>query len=168
MQCKNRFTGVQTMKPITSRKTEAGFTLLELLLVVGVGALLLIGGIVTYRIVSEGNKAAETTRLIMTVRNEAQNLAQGQGYEDVQAALVAAKIIKDNQKNAFGGDFTVTGAADTLTVALTQIPPTACRKLAMGIKDQGVKLNGAEPPKTLGDAPCAGEDSLNDLSWEFP
>ena len=151
----------------TSKQTEAGFTLLELLLVVGVGALLLIGGIATYRLVSEGNKVTDTTRLIMTVRNEAQTLSQGQGYAGVQTALEDAKIITTAQKNAFGGDFKVTGDAAALTITVDKLPVNACRKLAMSVKDQGVKLNGAQPPIDLASTPCTAGDG-NSLAWAFP
>lgn len=155
------------MTQITHKKNEAGFTLLELLLVVGVGALLLIGGIATYRLVSEGNKVTDTARLVMTIRNEAQNLAQGQGYDGVQQALVQAKVINDPQRNAFGGQITVSGD-DVLTITVDQVPQNACRKLAMTIKDQGVKLNGNDAPQTLNEtnSVCSGE--TNSMAWEFP
>ncbi|HEY1096800.1 MAG TPA: type 4 pilus major pilin [Alphaproteobacteria bacterium] len=154
------------MKQMNTRKSEAGFTLLELLLVVGVGALLLIGGIATYRLVSEGNKVTDTARMIMTIRNEAQNLSQGQGYDGVQQALVDAKVINDPQKNAFGGTIVVS-ANDTLTITIDEIPTNACRKLAMTVKDQGVTVNGNEPPQTLSDVTYCGGDT-NQLAWEFP
>lgn len=155
------------MKSMETKKSQAGFTLLELLLVVGVGALLLIGGIATYRLVSEGNKVTDTTRMVMTVRNEAQNLSQGQGYTGVQSALEAAKILIPNQKNPFGGAFTIT-EGDTLGISVDQIPTNACRKLAMSIKDYGVKLGGSAPPTDLAAASgMCGSDS-NTLSWTFP
>lgn len=155
------------MQEMKTRKTEAGFTLLELLLVVGVGALLLIGGIATYRLVSEGNKVTDTQRMIMTVRNEAQNLSQGQGYAGVTAALESAKVLAANQRNPFGGAFTI-AEGDTLGITVDQIPPNACRKLAMSIKDYGVKLGGAAPPADLAAAAglCGGEQ--NSLNWVFP
>jgi type II secretory pathway pseudopilin PulG len=156
------------MQSIKSKHSEAGFTLLELLLVVGVGALLLIGGIATYRLVSEGNKVTDTTRMIMTIRNEAQNLSQGQEYTGVDTALVDAKVMTANpQRNPFGGQFSVTGGADTLDIEVTKLPVNACRKLALSIKDPGVKLGGAEPPDTLADAPCSPGDE-NTLKWTFP
>ena len=155
------------MKPMNQRTNEAGFTLLELLLVVGVGALLLIGGIATYRLVSEGNKVTDTTRMVMTIRNEAQNLSQGQGYTGVKSALEAAKILAPNQKNPFGGDLTI-AEGDTLGISVAAIPPNACRKLAMSIKDYGVKLGGSAPPVDLAAASglCGGEE--NTLAWTFP
>jgi type II secretory pathway pseudopilin PulG len=155
------------MTQITHKKNEAGFTLLELLLVVGVGALLLIGGIATYRLVSEGNKVTDTARLVMTIRNEAQNLAQGQGYDGVQQALVQAKVINDPQRNPFGGTIQVSGG-DTLTITADQVPQNACRKLAMTIKDQGVKLNGSEAPQTLAETSGACGGDSNNMAWEFP
>ncbi len=146
--------------------SESGFTLLELLLVVGVGALLLIGGIATYRLVSEGNKVTDATRMIMTIRNEASNLSQGQGYAGVRTSLVAAKIISDTQKDPWGGALGINDTGATLVVTLPAVPPNACRKLAMSIKDQGVKLNGNPPPATLSDTTCGDADSP--MAWSFP
>ena len=155
------------MQPMNHRSREAGFTLLELLLVVGVGALLLIGGIATYRLVSEGNKAAETMRQVMMIRNEAQNVAQGQGYTGIDTALTNANVLTATPRNAFGGALTVTGDADTLTIGIEEIPPGACNKLAMGIREQGAQLNGAAIPENIGDVTMCGADE-NTLTWTFP
>ena len=158
------------MQQMTQNKNEAGFTLLELLLVVGVGALLLIGGISTYRLVSESNKVADTTRLVMTIRNEAQNLAQGQGYAGVEAALKAGKVIPDTGtlRNPFGGALTL-NAGDTLSVAVDKIPTNACKKLAMSIKDPSIQLNGAAVPANLtAAAGVCGDPDNNTLTWTFP
>jgi type II secretory pathway pseudopilin PulG len=88
--------------------------LLELLLVIGVAALLLIGGIATYRLVSDGNRATESTRLLLTLRQETSNMAQQQGgnYTGVvstalfrQASpLVTGGVLRDNSVTPFNGN----------------------------------------------------------------
>jgi major structural subunit of bundle-forming pilus len=130
---------------------ESGFTLLELLLVIGVAALLLIGGIATYRLVSEGNKTTDATRLLLTIRQQAQVFAQGQGgnYGGIafpgatpaNSPFVAAGVLRVGQSNPFNGVITVTpvtgtpGAEEELNVTLDNIPRAACIKLITSIND---------------------------------
>lgn len=156
----------------TTRR-EGGFTLLELLLVIGVAALLLIGGIATYRLVSEGNKATESTRLLLTIRQEAQILAQqsGQGYTDIDnAAMKTAGVLKsEDQKNPFNGDLTITGDAAGLTVVFDGLSEAGCMKMitAINTPNEVTSINGELPPLTASDA--AGEcDGGGSITWIFP
>lgn len=55
----------------------AGFTLLELLLVVGVGALLTLGGITTYNLVYKNYRINETIRLYNLVNSNLRNMHKG-------------------------------------------------------------------------------------------
>lgn len=123
-------------------KEQSGFTLLELLLVVGVGALLLIGGISTYRLVSENNKITETSRLLLQVKQEVQNIYRTQANyagltvaDTAPANLVTIKRtlgLPVNLRNTFNGSIFVgaqTGG-NSFSIALTGIPASACVKLA--------------------------------------
>src|SRR5690606_13141194 len=103
---------------------ESGFTLLELLLVIGVAALLLIGGIATYRLVSEGNKATEAIRMVLTIKQEASVVAQNSdnGYGDVDVDLmVSLGVLRSNaQLNPFNGTYAVgDNGSGQLDVALS-------------------------------------------------
>ena len=66
------------MKFNNARSTERGFSLLELLLVIGVGALLLLAGLATYRIVTQGNNITEAQRLLNATKIGIQTLYQNQ------------------------------------------------------------------------------------------
>jgi prepilin-type N-terminal cleavage/methylation domain-containing protein len=182
------------MKPIQSTR-ESGFTLLELLLVIGVAALLLIGGIVTYRLVTDGNKATETTRLLLTIRQEAQTLAQQQGsnYAGITFAtgsasttqpLVASGVLRVGQSNSFSGTITIgpvttTNANDSLSVAFTNISQSACTKLAIAINNPNEVISttvnataftsaGGTIPVTVAAAAVACANPVNTITWVFP
>lgn len=152
------------MTSLPSRR-EGGFTLLELLLVIGVAALLLIGGIATYRLVSDGNKTTETTRLLLTVRQEANAMAQqqngvytgiaftGAAGADTASPLVTGGVLRSGQHNPFNGTMVITptpdagGVADAnLEVTFNSLPQSACTKLMQAINNPSevvsVQANG--------------------------
>jgi Tfp pilus assembly major pilin PilA len=142
---------------------ESGFTLLELLLVIGVAALLLIGGIATYRLVSEGNKATEATRLLLTIRQEANVMGQSQGgrYDGLaflstvanpNSPLVLTGVLRDGQRNPFGGVLvvnpitaaaaaptaigtTATAVGEQLIIQMNGLSRAACIKMVQSIND---------------------------------
>lgn len=170
---------------------ESGFTLLELLLVIGVAALLLIGGIATYRMVSDGNKTTDATRLLLTIRQQTQSLAQQQGgaytsldYNGAATVpatnpLVVAGILNASQRNPFGGTIVVTGAATTLTVALSAVPKAACVRLMQAITNPAEITSvavgttsytsaGGTIPVSVVNATTACAGATNTITWIFP
>ncbi len=60
-----------------SNKTK-GFTLLELLLVVGIAAILIVAGITTYNLVTRGNQVNEAVRLVNTLVDQTRRLYSSQ------------------------------------------------------------------------------------------
>lgn len=84
---------------IEVRKTgqEAGFSLLELLLVVGVGALLLLAGISTYRLVTQGTSVNEAVRVLTTLKEKTQRAFQGQrGYSNGADGTISSILVTMN------------------------------------------------------------------------
>lgn len=174
-------------------RREDGFTLLELLLVIGVAALLLIGGIATYRLVSDGNKATEATRLLLTLRQEAQVMAQQQGgnYEGISfdsttdsasSPLVVSGIVRNNQRNPFNGAIFVdpegTGNVN-LRVEFENITQAACVRLVQAVNNpndvRSVAVNGSEIasaatdfPINAADAATACANTASSVTWIFP
>lgn len=155
-----------TKTPVQTR--ESGFTLLELLLVIGVAALLLIGGIATYRLVSEGNKSTEATRLLLTIRQQSQVMANqnngsyvgldfASGTNNANQPLVAAGVLQNQQRNPFTGNITVTGTANTLTVAFAGLPRAACVRLMQAI------ANPADITSVQGNATAALTAAANQI-----
>lgn len=181
-------------KTITKTR-ESGFTLLELLLVIGVAALLLIGGIATYRLVSEGNKTTDTTRLLLTIRQQTQTMAQQQGGSytgltyntttpDANNPLVVAGTLINQQRNPFAGNIVidVSGANDiNLSVQFTNIPKPACVRLMQAMTNPSEVVSvgtatatytsaGATPqiPVSVANATAACNQTANNITWIFP
>ena len=179
-------------KTITQNR-ESGFTLLELLLVIGVAALLLIGGIATYRLVSDGNKTTEATRLLLTLRQELQTMGQQQGgtynglgytsTSNVQTQpLVASGVLRLNQRNPFNGNIIVTpqtsaeGVTDgNVDVEFGNISKPACIKLVQAINTANevvtISVAGTSVgtlPVTAANATSACTGSVNIITWRFP
>lgn len=182
------------MTSIQSRR-EGGFTLLELLLVIGVAALLLIGGIATYRLVSEGNRATEATRLLLTLRQEANVFAQQQGgvytnityntRTDTAATniFVASGILRQNQRNPFNGDIDIApvtpggGTADSeLTITFSNLSRAGCVKLFTAITNPNeitnVNANGKGARDAQANAITAAQAAqdcdvaVNEIVWQ--
>lgn len=177
----------------TTKNTQGGFTLLELLLVIGVAALLLIGGIATYRLVSDGNRGTEATRLLLTIRQQAQTMAQQQGgnYDDISfdsatnddtTPLVTAGVLRNQQRNPFNGPITVTPTAsagttnDQLEIEFGNISQSQCIKMVQAINNSNeiisVTTNGGTPittfPITAAAASTACPDAANTVAWLLP
>jgi prepilin-type N-terminal cleavage/methylation domain-containing protein len=181
------------MKTITANR-QSGFTLLELLLVIGVAALLLIGGIATYRLVSDGNKTTEATRLLLTLRQETQTMAQQQGGNytgiayvssstDTTTPLVVSGTLRAGQRNPFNGNIKIdpatgTVAEDNVTVEFDGISQAGCTKLVTAINSPNdvvsVKVEGADVGPTVpytaaqASAACGATAGVKDMIWQFP
>lgn len=181
------------MKTMNNNR-ESGFTLLELLLVIGVAALLLIGGIATYRLVSDGNKTTEATRLLLTLRQETQTMAQQQGgnytgiafdstVDDTASTtpLVASGTLRNQQRNPFNGNIKVEAATnnttdDNVKITFGNISRSGCGKLVSAINNPNeiisVTVNGAGAlttfPVTAANASAACTQALNTIIWQFP
>lgn len=176
---------------ISKQTRQGGFTLLELLLVIGVAALLLIGGIATYRLVSDGNRATESTRLLLTLRQETSNMAQQQGgnytgitfnsgASDPASPLVTGGVLRDQQRNAFNGAIIitpVTNAAtdDNVTISFANVTQSACAKLAQAINNGNevvsVTVNGTVLnafPITAAQASGECDTTTNTIVWQLP
>lgn len=171
---------------------QSGFTLLELLLVIGVAALLLIGAIATYRLVSDGNKATESTRLLLTLRQEMANMAQQQGgnYTGVTfnsgtsaptSPLVTSGVLRDQQNNPFNGAIIIapvnnTGTNDNITISFGNVSQSACVKLTQAINNPNeivsVSVNGGAGittfPVTAAAASAACTTASNTILWQLP
>ncbi len=82
-------------------KRQGGFSLLELLLVVGVGAILLLAGLAVYRMVTTDNAVNETIRVIFAVKSGVQRMYEGRlasypvAPTSMLPALINAEIFPD-------------------------------------------------------------------------
>ncbi len=130
-----------------SRHTrQSGFSLLELLLVVGVGALLLLAGLATYRLVTEGNNVNSATQLLNTMKTQVQRTFQSQGGYDVGSdgddlvplltnagAFPSGTLnLAGNPIDPWGNTITITQVGDdgeSFAITLSSLPQSACLKL---------------------------------------
>ena len=132
----------------TCKKTQsAGFSLLELLLVVAVGAILILAGLGAYRLVSEGSNTNRATQQLNTLKQQTQQAFAGQGAYGT-ATLTSLVATLDNMKalpsdmavsgttirNAFGTATTITTGAtaatlNTFIVTFPAVPVSSCIKL---------------------------------------
>jgi len=134
------------MKLIFNRKKKQGFTLIEILLVVGFIALAGIGIFVTYNTVVTGNAANTEGNNLNAIRAGTINLfATAQTtYGLTNTVLNNAAVIPEPMRrppggivNSFGGDVTVasltiTNPNDGFRITYTAVPGTVCTRLATG------------------------------------
>lgn len=172
---------------ISTKSKSAGFSLLELLLVVGVAAVLIIAGVAAYSLVSGGQKAGEAERQVFQIKAAIKNAFPDGRYPS--ADLTVTNMIKtkafSGMKNAttapldpWGGTVSVAGTAangTTFTIGFPGVPAESCVDIAMATaKDADItKIQGAgtaqnitlaaplTPAKAF--ATCTGEG----LVWTF-
>lgn len=120
------------------KSKQQGFSLLELLLVVAVGAILLLAGLAVYRNVTDNAKVTETIRLLNVTKQETQRLFQGEGSypaQNLNAVLIDAKAfptsaLAGNQvRTPYNGNVTVTGDGRTFVIRMNAIPESSCIKI---------------------------------------
>lgn len=168
-------------------KKQAGFSLLELLLVVGVGALLLLAGIGTYRLVTQGTSANEAVRVLTTLKEKTQRAFQGQSsYGTASADLVPTLVTmrafpagvlddSDTPRHSWGDTIAVTVNADTqmFDITFNNVPDDACVNLGTTFDTDdtdfdSLSVNGGDVTSmdatTLAGVCTAGD---NDLVWSF-
>ncbi len=179
------------MVKLKELKQESGFSLLELLLVVGVGALLLLAGIATYRLVTQGTSANEAVRILTTIKEKTQRAFQGQrGYVDgddgITSVLVTmnafpAGVLDDNDvpRHPYGGDITVRANAtdaQRFDIIYQDVPSDACVTLGTSFDEEdndfySLEVNGTtfDDDNTITAASMAGAcgTSSVDMTWTF-
>jgi prepilin-type N-terminal cleavage/methylation domain-containing protein len=171
---------------------EKGFSLLELLLVIGVGALLLLAGLATYRIVTQGNNVSSAVRLLNSSKIGIQTLYQNQSTYGstgadlsviaAQAGVFPARNVIDSAtgqiRDPWGNDIVLeVGAADaaTFVITLVNLPQEACVQLGTAFTPSSdsdfldVTIQGdvyADP--TVADAQSSCEaGATNTVAWTF-
>ena len=170
-------------------KKEQGFSLLELLLVVAVGAILLLAGLAVYRNVTNNTNVNEAARLLNIIKQETQRLFQGEGEygtADLRAILRNAEVIPASALNGtqirhpFNAQVRIDGDDDTFTIEFRDVPQSACMSLgqAYSINDpdfEGLTIQG-NTADTNGDGEisvtelngrCDDGNAIPDMVWTF-
>ncbi len=175
-------------KNIAARRNERGFSLLELLLVVGVGALLLLAGIATYRLVTQGNNVNDAVRILATLKQQVQRAFQGQstyGTGDITPTLVNLNGFPSgvydpgtgNATHPWNDTILITGATTTFTIQFTQVPSDACIQLGttfnendsdfVSLQAGGSTFDAATPVTVAGLTTACGAGGNVDMIWTF-
>ena len=170
----------------STKLNQKGFSLLELLLVVAVGAILLLAGLAVYRNVTDNSAVTESIRLLNVTKQETQRLFQGEGNYPAQVlnpVLITAKAFPSSALNGnqvrtpFNGNVTVTGQGRTFTVTFAAVPESSCIKIGqsfaaedsdfVSLRVRGTALNagadGVFGALELENA-CNGD---SDMVWQF-
>lgn len=130
----------------TRNTRQSGFSLLELLLVVGVGALLLLAGLATYRLVTEGNNVNAATQLLNTLKTQVQRTFQSQGGyyvggdgQDLVPILTNSGAFPSGTLNLAGVPIDPWGQVivieqegangEAFEITISNLPQSACLKL---------------------------------------
>lgn len=174
------------MKELTNKK---GFSLLELLLVVAIGAVLLLAGLAIYRNVTSNTNVNEANRLLNVIKQEVQRLYQGEGEygtTTLNDVLINAEVVPSsalsgtNVRHPFNGTVTVTGNNETFTVLYEEVPQSACLTLgqAYGLNDpdfDGLIVDNTDPDADSNgeitvaelDTVCQRAGGAPDMTWSF-
>lgn len=177
------------MKSVKS--TQKGFSLLELLLVVAVGAILLLAGLAVYRNVTDNSKVNESIRLLNVTKQETQRLFQGEGSYPAEvlnsvlinanafpsSSLVGAGGANPQVRHPYNGDVTVTGNVRTFTIRFAGVPTASCIKIGQGFTANDPDFNslviGSGNADSNGDGIYSANELDNacgddpDMVWEF-
>ncbi len=131
--------------PQTKTSKQEGFSLLELLLVIGVGAVLLIAGISVYRMVTRDSGVNEVMRTVMSVKSGVQRLYLGEktyGVADLLPSLITADIFPGNVHidpatpaafHPLGGSLEINGTGSAFTISIYDLDQGPCISLGSAL-----------------------------------
>jgi len=177
----------------TNQKNTAGFSLLELLLVVAVGAVLILAGLGAYRLVSENNNTNQAARLLTTLKQQIQQAYQGQstyGATSILDDLVTLHALPSDIATTGSGDtmtgkgpfgtISILGAGNSFSMTFNDVPKGACVRLAQQFTPQNsndfvsLKIAGTTFTQTSTNmtqtqfmSSCVDTAATNDMVWTF-
>lgn len=183
------------MKPVNHK--QGGFTLLELLLVIGIATVLMIASVYSYRMITEGTKATSSTRLLMTLHQKITTLAYQQegvytglvynsnsGAGDASGGnspFVVGGVLQTGERNPFNGLLAISpaGVGNTIDIIFGNISKPACVRLIQAINspselvsvgtDTATYTSAANQiPVTVANATTACDQTFNTITWTFP
>lgn len=168
--------------------TQKGFSLLELLLVVAVGAILILAGLAIYRNVTLQTQVNEASRLVNVLKQETQKLWQGEGVygaagDNLEATLISANAVPSayvesptSVVSPTGGEVDVLVATNprNFTITFPDVPTDICINLGRLYTANDPDFESVTINDTAQTAPdvasvttaCSDSDS-NTLLWEF-
>ncbi len=174
---------------LQKQKTQKGFSLLELLLVVAVGAILILAGLAIYRNITQNTDVNEASRLVNVLKQESQRIFQGQAtYTGLTNTVLTNANVVPAKYTSGAGTITspfntaITVAAATpnsnFTVNFAGVPPEACTKLGLeytqndadfvSVRVGSTTYTRASPPTVAGVNTACGTSSAGvAMTWTF-
>ncbi len=173
------------------RQRKKGLSLLELLLVVGVGGVLIVGGVGASILINKNMKVVNSRQQILALKKEMARLYEFypavSSHITLTSTLVAngayqaANIRVDGTTpyNPYNGSFTAwvspSSGKNVYRIGFTGIPKEACVELASlflgDSSSDAVRINGGTSyvPATVTIATLAGEcdETSNEIHWGF-
>lgn len=122
----------------SSRRHQAGATLLEALAFLGIAAIVAVGSISMFRAAQTTAKANDVIVQLNGMRSTVETLYQTQAsFVGLSAAdIIASKAVPANLRvssgqifNSFGGTITLSGLPSTYFISYTNIPTDVCIKV---------------------------------------
>lgn len=119
---------------VSFSKKQGGFTITELMLVLGVGAVIIAGAFIGYKVVSENNNDQQnmsaTTNILASTKNKWSGIGSFAAVTSTTvsaAGLVVKPLTTDgtNIKNVYGQSIAFLGAAPNFVAQIT-VPPEKC------------------------------------------
>jgi len=174
-------------------RKEHGFSLLELLLVVAVGAVLILAGLGAYRLVTENNGTNQAARILSTLKQQTQQAYQGQatyGTTNLIDDLAALRALPSDLGTSGTGDgmiakgpfgnITIAGAGNEFEIGLTNVPKGACVRLAQQFTPQNANdfvslqvgstvfsQSSTNMTQATFMTICSDQSSQNSMTWTF-
>ncbi|NBX66757.1 MAG: prepilin-type N-terminal cleavage/methylation domain-containing protein [Proteobacteria bacterium] len=180
------------MPMLTVKRQIRGFSLLELLLVVAVGAVLILAGLGAYRLVTENNNTNQATRLLTTLKQQVQQAYQGQasyGTGNIIDDLASLRALPTDLGTSGTGDsmiakgmfgtIAITGITNNFSIALSTVPKGACVRLGQQFTPQNsndfislaVGSTTYNQSSTITQAAlltaCSDQTANNTMTWTF-
>ena len=179
------------MTTLSQNENKKGFSLLELLLVVAVGAVLILAGLAAYRLVTENNNVNDAVRLLNTLKQQTQRAYQSEGdygVGDLVPIMTDLRAFPSGVLNGagvpqhpFGGNITIVGANQSFVITFEGIERSACMQLGqqfdtsadsdfVDLQVGGAAVAGAADGLSLAElgaaCPAAGGAGA-DMAWTF-
>ena len=175
------------LKPNKLNKVTRGFTLMEVLLVIAVGAGLIIASIVFYQQADGGSKLTQAFQQVQSTVSGVRQLYSSRssyGTIDLTETAVDNNVfpssmldVNGDPRNPWGGEVGIEGSGTTFTITLPDVPRDACGKLisqnASGFGGGLISLevNGTAATSTNIDPVAAtalcDEVDANEIIWEL-
>lgn len=141
---------------------QKGMTLIELIIVIGIGGLILLGVLAYYTTATARAENDREVRNVQSMLSEVRNLYIGRGTygtNDMTPALITSRAIPESMlqtvdvggtptvqvRNSWNGQVTVRGAGSEFRVLYAGVPSAACARLVPAVLAafQGVRIGGA-------------------------